>query len=157
MFRKRKGVQVKERFSHFIQMCVTALVFTWQKHDITRANDLRRSRRRARGSGRHGGCADDGRRVGMACLTLFLETLNLRSVVTTYGERRITLRHILHSVDLNGPGDVAIWRVFGPHVVIRDHVRGLESSYKSKKLSYDFGVALSPATICCAEEVFMRP
>ena len=82
---------------------------------------------------------------------LLLETLNLRSAVTTYGERRITLRDILHSVDLNGQGDVAIWRVIGPRVVIRDYVRGLESGYKSKKLFYDFGVSLSPATICCAD------
>jgi hypothetical protein len=33
------------------------------------------------------------------------------------------LRDILHSVDLNGKGDVAIWRVIGPRVVIRDYVR----------------------------------
>jgi hypothetical protein len=80
---------------------------------------------------------------------LLLETLNFRSVVTTYGERRITLRDILYSVDLNGMGDVAIWRVVGPRVVIQDYVRGLESGYKSKKLFYDFGASLSPATICC--------
>ena len=82
---------------------------------------------------------------------LLLETLNFRSVVTTYRERRITLRDILYSVDLNGTGNVAIWRVIGPRAVIRDYVRGLESGYISKKLFYDFEVSVSPATICCAD------
>lgn len=44
---------------------------------------------------------------------LLLETLNFRSLVTAYGERKITLRYILHSVDLNGMGNVAIRRVIG--------------------------------------------
>ena len=82
---------------------------------------------------------------------LLAETLDLRSVVGNNGSKPVRLRDILHSIDLNGNGSVAAWKVVGPKPIVEHYVEELQTGFRTKKLFYDFGVELSSATICCPD------
>ena len=51
-----------------------------------------------------------------------------------------TLREILVSVDFNGGGSVATWRVSGPKPLVLAYVDRLKTQFNDKSLFYDFGI-----------------
>jgi hypothetical protein len=54
---------------------------------------------------------------------LLYKTLDLRSVVTNYRGKPVVLRDILHSVNFNGNGEVAMWKIIGPRLVVENYAR----------------------------------
>ena len=53
-----------------------------------------------------------------------------------------TLREILVSVDFNGGGSVATWRVSGPKPLVLAYVERLKTQFDDKSQFYDFGIRL---------------
>ncbi len=53
-----------------------------------------------------------------------------------------TLRDILISVDFNGNGSVAIWRVSGPKPLLTNYLESLRRRFEDKSVFYDFGYKL---------------
>jgi len=56
--------------------------------------------------------------------------------------RKWTLRDILVSVDFNGGGSVAKWKVSGPKPLLLSYLDGLTKKSADKSIFYDFGYRL---------------
>jgi hypothetical protein len=82
---------------------------------------------------------------------LLAQTLDLRSIVGNYRGKPVTLRNILLSVDFNGTGDVAIWKVIGPKPLVDQYIAQLQTGYETHKVFYDYEAKTYPATICCPD------
>jgi hypothetical protein len=66
-----------------------------------------------------------------------------------FKERGWRLRDILISVDFNGGGSIATWRVSGPEPLLLDYLDHLRTGYEDRTVFYDFSyrfVDFKPST-----------
>jgi len=74
-----------------------------------------------------------------ATLDLSVEIGNYKAKKYPFDEKIWVLRDILVSVDFNGNGSVAHWRVSGPKPLLHRYLEMLKNQYEDKSLFYDFG------------------
>jgi len=89
---------------------------------------------------------------------LLFDTLNLQRIIGTFKAKRHPfnstnwiLRDVLVTLDLNGTGNVAKWRVCGPRPLLLDYLEDLKQRAEERSVFYDFGwswVDFKPTAHC---------
>lgn len=85
----------------------------------------------------------------MTTLTLSTEIGLFKDRHYPFNEKKWTLRDILVSVDFNGGGSAAKWRVSGPKPLLLSYLDSLKRKSEDKTFFYDFGyrfITFKPST-----------
>jgi hypothetical protein len=75
-------------------------------------------------------------------LNLLKEVGTFKAKKYPFNPTRWNLRDILISVDLNGGGSVAIWRVSGAKPLLLRYLEDLKKGYEDRTVFYDFGYVI---------------